>query len=318
MKTSLLSLSLLTIVAVANAAEKNEVAIEVAQAGPDFALQGEYDGGDAKIGVQVIALGDGKFRACIEPGGLPGAGSDGKTNKIEIEAAAQDGKLTFSDKGWQLDIAGGNATGKDAQGKAFTAKQVVRESPTMGAKPPAGALVLFDGSNADQWNGSMDDRKLLKFGATSKQRFKDFTLHIEFRLPFKPFARGQERGNSGVYLQNRYEIQVLDTFGLKGVDNECGGIYKIAEPKINACFPPLSWQTYDVDFAAAKYDDAGKKTANAVATIKHNGFVIHDHLELPHATAGHGLEESAEPGPFYLQDHGNPVFYRNIWLVVAK
>ena len=129
-----------------------------------------------------------------------------------------------------------------------------------------------------------------------------------------PTARGQGRGSSGVYIQSRYECQVLDSFGLESEDNECGGIYSIAKPTINMCFPPLSWQTYDIDFTAAKFDDEDNKTENARVTIKHNGVVIHDDLELTHGTPGR-LPEGTEPEPVFLQDHGNPVVFRNIWVV---
>jgi hypothetical protein len=162
----------------------------------------------------------------------------------------------------------------------------------------------------------MDEaRHLLAAGTKSKQSFQNFTAHVEFLLPFKPYGRGQDRANSGVYLQDRYEIQVLDSFGLKGENNECGGIYTLAAPLVNMCYPPLTWQTYDIDFTAVKYDDTGKKTKNAVLTLKHNGVLVHDHLELKSNTPGNGKKEDATPGPFQLQGHGNPVFYRNIWVV---
>jgi hypothetical protein len=117
-----------------------------------------------------------------------------------------------------------------------------------------------------------------------------------------------------MYVHGRYEVQILDSFGLEGKDNECGGIYQIAEPDVNMCFPPLAWQTYDADFQAARYDDQGNKTANARLTVRHNGVVIHDDLELPRATPGR-YGEGPEPGPLFLQDHGNPVVFRNIWIV---
>ena len=129
-------------------------------------------------------------------------------------------------------------------------------------------------------------------------------------------ASGQARGNSGVYVQSRYEVQVLDSFALEGENNECGGIYKVARPSVKMCLPPLSWQTYDVSFTAAKFDKAGKKLAPAVTTIRHNGVVIHDKLTLK-LTAGGGRNDE-KPGALYLQNHGDPVRFRNIWVVETK
>jgi hypothetical protein len=175
--------------------------------------------------------------------------------------------------------------------------------------------VLFDGSTAEHFNGGkMTDDKLLMVGVTSKQAFGDHTLHLEVRLPFMPYASGQGRGNSGLFIQDRYECQILDSFGLKGANNECGGFYSKRDPDVNMCFPPLAWQTFDIDFTAARYDDAGNKTKNAVVTVRHNGVVIHKDYELPGSLPA-GKPESPKPGPIQLQNHGNPVHFRNIWVV---
>ena len=289
----------------------------VETAGPDYALQGEYEGalGAGKLGADVIALGDDNFHLVFHRGGLPGAGWD-RSEKIEINGKRDGDGVAFKGT-WNVALTKSSLTGKTDSGEAFELKRIERHSPTEGAKAPANAVILFDGTNTDAWtNAQMDDRHLLKCGTKTKQAFKDFTLHIEFILPFKPLARGQARGNSGVYIQDRYEVQVLDSFGLKGADNECGGIYKHNAPLVNMCFPPLQWQTYDIEFTAARFDDAGKKTKNGVATVKHNGVVIHDHLELTSATPGGGFkDEVVAPGPFQLQNHGNPVFFRNAWIV---
>src|SRR5262249_22625412 len=140
---------------------------------------------------------------------------------------------------------------------------------------------------------------------------------VEFRLPFRPASRGQSRGNSGVYIQRRYEIQILDSFGLDPKHDDCGSIYEQTAPAVNMCLPPLSWQTYDIDFTAAGVDESGKKTASARVTVVHNGVTIHDNAEIK-GTTGLGRKEEDKPAPLYLQNHGNPVYFRNIWLVEKK
>ena len=180
-------------------------------------------------------------------------------------------------------------------------------------------MVLFDGSNVDHWkDGKMTDDKLLMVGFTTKDEFKDFTMHLEFRCPFMPEAGGQGRGNSGVYVHGRYEVQVLDSFGLEGKEDDCGGIYKAATAKVNMSLPPLVWQTYDIDMTAPRFD--GKtRTAQGKITVKQNGVVIHDGLELPKETPG-GVSggEEKQTYPLFLQNHVNPVVFRNIWVVEKK
>jgi len=287
-----------------------------AAAGVDFQLQGEYAG--ENCGAQVIALGEGKFHLVGWDSGLPGV--DGAQKNQEIDGVLEGGAVHFKNDVWEATVANGELKGKGANGEARTLKKVVRKSPTLGAKPLAGATVLFDGtSSVDAWkNGKVDEEGNLQCGTVSRQEFGDFTLHMEFRTPFKPAARGQGRGNSGVYLQDRFEVQVLDSFGLKGENNDCGGIYTKHKPKVNMCFPPLSWQTYDVNFQAAKWDADGKKTQNAIVTVKHNGVLIHDHVEVDSSTGSSGRKDGPGPGPFQLQNHGNPVVFRNIWVVEKK
>ncbi|MFO0903583.1 MAG: DUF1080 domain-containing protein [Pirellulales bacterium] len=289
-----------------------------AKAGPDFAIQGEYLGeiGGEKWGGQVIALGDGKFRGVGYKGGLPGEGWNRGDDRMVNEGQWEGDAVVIKGQDHEAKIKDGLISITDSAGtKLGELKKVERKSPTLGMKPPAGAIVLFDGTSADQFNnGKLIEGNLL--GATnceSKQKLGDHKLHIEFRTPFMPKARGQGRGNSGVYIQSRYECQVLDSFGLEGENNECGGIYSQVKPAVNMCYPPLSWQTYDIEFKAAKYDGDGKKTQNARVTIKHNGVTIYSDLELKAGTPG---RHSEGPGPdaLFLQDHGNPVAFRNIWV----
>jgi hypothetical protein len=214
-------------------------------------------------------------------------------------------------------------------------KQGVKSVP-----PPPAATVLFDGKSLDNWEKARGQGaatwKLVEGGAMqvqggdirTKQTFGGkFTLHVEFRVPYQPGSKGQGRGNSGVYLQGRYEVQILDSYGLKSRDNDCGGIYGVAAPRVNACKAPTVWQSYDIEFQAPKCTD-GKVTEPARMTVYNNGVKIHDNVRLvrkkgdreeivTNTTAGLG-GDPCTPGPIMLQDHGNPVQFRNVWLLPAK
>ena len=291
------------------------------EAGPDFAVQGEYSGGiktddgELKLGVQVIAEGAGKLAWVAYIGGLPGDGWDGNAPLRGI------GEMQGTTGILKGETSRGEA--RDGSLMIFGAENTrvgelpknPRISPTIGLKPPEGAVVLFDGTTADHFEGGrMSDDKLLMQGVTSKEKFASFELHIEFMTSFMPNARGQSRSNSGCYMQGRYEVQMLDSFGLTGENNECGGIYEIRKPNVNMCFPPLSWQTYDIEYHAAKFDAAAKKTDDAWITVKHNGITIHEKVKLPRGTRAAPVAEGPEDGPIYLQDHGDPLRYQNIWV----
>lgn len=260
-----------------------------------FQLQGEYVGESRSA--QVVALGDSEYELVVYAGGLPGAGWDrSPPRRLTIEGDQVEEFI-----------------------EANGLKKTVRKSPTLGAEPPAGAVVLFDGSSESlkqHWDAKANMTKggLLTEGATSTDLFQSYTLHLEFRTPFMPNARGQKRGNSGVYHQGRYETQVLDSFGLEGKMDEAGGIYTVRDPDLNMCFPPLTWQTYDIDFAAAQFDANGKKIQDGLLTVKLNGVLVQQNVPLPHNTRAAPLAEGPDAGPIYIQNHGDPVRFRNIWV----
>lgn len=218
----------------------------------------------------------------------------------------------------------GTITNKKNEGR-FELKRVFLEPPTRGQKAPEGAIVLLDGTNMDQWNALphwqlQGDGSIQTVGSNlaTKQELGDGVYHIEFMNPFMPSESGQARGNSGVYIFGRYEVQVLDSFGDLPADNLCGGIYQKAKPLVCASLPPLQWQTYDITFKGPKFDAGGKKTKDAVITVLHNGVLIHDKVVLPSLTPG-GVSDKENPnGVLMFQDHNNPVRFRNVWYKPAN
>ena len=304
------------------------------------------DGADTgSLVAQVLALGKDGYRANFHAEFeydwpplfvLDGKGEDSaiqlngraefEGNVLDIQSAIKPGKFTGKFKGSAAD-------GESISG-TFAMEKTIRLSPTLGAKPPEGAVVLFDGTKASlnkNWQvsgpgrGVKEIQWLIKDGAMevtprtssiiTKEHFGDVKLHIEFRTPFMPDARGQGRGNSGVYLQGRYEVQILDSYGLEGKDNECGGIYKVGQPLVNMCAPPTQWQTYDITFRAPRFDASGEKKELATLTVVHNGVTIQDGVKAKGPTTAAPDKTEKGPGGLYLQDHNNPVQFRNIWLV---
>ena len=349
---AIISLQLFVLPSISNAAGKTFPGTwtnaSTADIPADFAIQGEFVGeikGDDKLGCQVIALGQGAFQAVVYPGGLPGDGWDGE-NKILMDGLTKGDEIKFQpatgnkryvgdapaefsatsqfppvgQRNYSATLSNSTIRGTTNDGKPFEMQRTVRKSPTLGATPPESAIVLFDGTKKDEWEGGRLDemtRWLNTDGShiRSKRKFHNYTLHLEFMVPFRPAARHQERGNSGVYQNYDYEIQVLDSFGLEGLDYECGGIYSQAGVAVNMCYPPLTWQTYDIDLTNAVVGEDGRKKKNAVITVRHNGVVIHNQVELPKKTPGSRGGAEGTPGPLMLQGHGNPLQYRNIWIV---
>ncbi|UCD74478.1 MAG: DUF1080 domain-containing protein [Phycisphaerales bacterium] len=196
--------------------------------------------------------------------------------------------------------------------------------------PIRGTIALFDGTGFSHWIGAdggpveweiVDGAMQVAPGTGSiitTEPFRDFLLHVEFNIPQSPpDARGQGRGNSGVYIQRRYEVQILDSFGLEAGPGDCAALYRFKAPDENACRKPGEWQTYDITFRSPRWEGQGenaRKIENARITVIHNGVLIHDEVELQNKT-GAGRTEGPEPGPILLQDHGHKVRFRNIWIV---
>ena len=311
----------------------------------DYSFQGEYTGNG--YGAQIISLDKGFFQAVAFPGGLPGAGWDGK-NKVLMDGflhpmsstaifepsdgvksyLAQEpenfsatptfpppGQLPFSAKLYN----GSRLVITTDKKERITLDKIIRKSPTIGKKAPHGSLILFDGSNTSSFQGGRLDPKTGNLHTDgrdilTKRKFTNYHIHLEFMLPYRPSIRGQHRGNSGFYQVDLYEMQILDSFGLHGHHFDCGGIYSQVPPKINACLPPLVWQTYDIDFTSAVVVQ-GKKTKNASITAILNGILIHQNYEFTGKTGGSRNEPEGTPGPLKLQGHANPLQFRNIWII---
>ncbi len=293
-------------------------------------VQGLYEGtrtdssGSHKFEARVVALGKGAYKALIREAGGAGAA----VTKVTLDGKTEGEAVTFSGKSdagdWSAAYANGGIAGTCGKDGKVTMKRVVRVSATMGAKPPAGAVVLIDGKNFDEvvakpgkdgkgqeWKVAADGGVMVaKGGINSKRSFDgSFKMHVEFKNPLMPEAQGQGRGNSGCFMPNGDEVQVLDSFGMGTyTGGGCGGIYKYKDPDAFdefslASAPPGQWQTYDIAYTVQSKD--GKP----VITVLHNGIKIHDKFQ---------LGKNAKGGTFQFQDHGNPVQYRNMWVLPMK
>lgn len=247
------------------------------------------------------------------------------------------GRLRFSAPGWSGSASADSMRGEGKLGARairFELKRTTRLSPTLGAPPPKGAVVLFDGSNLDQWEGIDQKHQTgpspwqVENGVAvappiprgtpafrhigTKQLFRNYKLHLEFRLPLFPEASGQARANSGIVFEDYsyHELQILDSYGEPGYWDDCGAIYRVAAPIVNMCAPPLQWQTYDVEY---------RSTSARIITVHQNGKAIHKDFALPETAAGEKLRreepKARRPGRIRLTYHDSPIAFRNIWLV---
>ena len=298
---------------------------------------GEYEGvyrwtgrADAAIKGLVVSEGPGLYRAIVQ---------GGNECSFVLHGSLEGPKVTFlgfvNSSMWNGNVTGGTLKinrGDMGYGGEIEMKKMDRHSPTEGLKPPKDAVVLlpYESGKApdlsawtnDKWyaydDGSMGVRPRCGDNLT-KEKIGDCQMHLEFYLPHMPEAAGQGRANSGVYVQGRYEIQVLDSFGvIPHGSGDCGSFYKISASGQNVCLPPEQWQTYDITFRAARLNPDGSQKEPAFITVKHNGVVIQDNVKLPEPTAG-GIEGPGAPADaLRLQDHGNSVRFRNIWYTPLK
>ena len=295
------------------------MALEPSEAGPDFPVQGEYlgqaalpGGGSEALAVQVVAYGDGEFRAVFYPGGFPGAGWTG-AGRAQVAGRRAGSLTTFPEGEYTGTLGGDSLQGESAAGARFRLARVNRLSPTLNLAPPAQATVLFDGGSLAAWDtGSVDARGLLSpvypLSGTRKS-FASFSLHLEFRPPFMPFARSQNRGNSGVKFLapgiQVTEVQIMDSFGNLPSGEECGALEPDYPPDFNASLPPLTWQTYDMHVTAPVFADTGK-VRDGLITVWHNGILVQ---------SARPLTAMPREMTLALQQHNQGVYFRNLWIV---
>jgi len=201
-------------------------------------------------------------------------------------------------------------------------------TPQQAGRPPSDAVVLFDGTNLSGWTGREGEAKwkvengymeVTRTGdIETREHFGDCQLHLEFATPAEVKGDSQGRGNSGVFLMGRYEIQVLDGYdNLTYADGITSAIYGQYPPLVNACRPPGEWQSYDISFVAPRWD-GDRLVSPAYITVVHNGVLVHHHQAAMGPTGHKNLSSYDRPhpaeGPLKLQDHGNPVRFRNIWM----
>jgi hypothetical protein len=304
---------------------------------------GEYEGTykadesqSTKATAKVIAEGPAYYRVVLQAEPLA---TGEPTAQFEIYGVQQGMRVNLFGRAngahWHGHIAEGKLVADPGYyGMGMELKKSNRKSPTEGLQPPGDAVVLLPfapGKAPDNsaWKGAswkpQEDGSLQcdpgKGSIYTKQNFGDMKLHLEFWLPLMADSFGQGRANSGVIINNLYEVQVLDSFGLVPSMGDCGAIYSQARPRVNASLPPERWQTYDITFRAPRMNSDGTVNEKARVTVELNGVKIQDNVAIEGATAGHEPGKppaNAAVGPLQLQDHGNRVRYRNVWLVDLK
>jgi len=300
-------------------------------------IMGDYVGAftpaDKNAGVKaeaaVVAEGGGSYRAVLL---IPKSAEAARPDRYELAGKGDEKKVTLAGSGpsqeWTGAIEAGKLAASSKAGKAEL-KFTVKTSPALGAKPPAGAVILIPYAEgkppslgewaAPAWK-PQDDGSVVAAGADihTNRKFGDIQLHAEFRLPVEPAGRGQDRGNSGVYIQDLYEIQILDSFGRPLGPSECGSVYTQTAPTACACLPPGAWQTFDITFRAPRFDADGKKVKDAAVTVVHNGVKVQDRTAIAGPTGQAKGRPEVAAGVLRLQYHGHPVSFRNVWLVELK
>jgi len=296
-----------------------------------------YESYNPDLVARVVGLGEGRFEIqLLETFDRRAA------PYLVTKGEAHEGVITFRDGRWEGRITADTFNGKRHPANpedppvAFELKKWVRRSYTLNQEPPPGAIVLFQGDSLSEWTHQEKDEPTWKIvdgvietvprrhneeaggDLLTRRKFGDCHVHLEFRLPYEPAHGGQDRANSGVYLQGLYEAQILDSYGRNGYWNECGALYKVAPPKVNASAPPGYWQTYDIEFRTARFDNEGRVIAYPQMTVRLNGVLIH-HEQVLFERTSHRKDDRMKdppelPGPILLQDHGHPIQFRNIWV----
>lgn len=302
---------------------------------------GDYEGTFQAAGAQatpaygrIIAEWDDNYRVVLYPWVYPQ--EDKNAPRLTVVGKLKDGVLEFSGHAsdaqgqpvgplWTGKVKKGKLTATAEGGSKFSLTYLKRKSPTEGLKPPKGAVVLlasgkgvkptFENFESAPWKVLADGIvETAKGDLVTKQKFGDCQIHVEFCIPYMPNKFWQERANSGVFLANRYELQVLDSFGLKSLNNDCAAIYSADEPLLNACYPPLSWQTYDIIFRTARFDANCDTSELPMVTVYQNGVPVQKGRWILNPTNG-WLPGNTKRGQLRLQYHLNQVHYRNVWVL---
>jgi hypothetical protein len=268
------------------------------------------------IALQLRPVGNDQFDGLAYVGGLPGQAGC-KLKEVTRYIGRRNGDTLVLSGGKQaifVDVEG--CTLIDSQGRNVgRLDRTERISKSIDVRPPEGAIVIFDGKSTDQLSpGEFTDEGNLKHGAVIGPMAQDFDLHVEFKLPLMPDQLDQKRGNSGIYVQSRYECQVLDSFATMPAINSSGAIYEFKPADLNAALPPTVWQTYDIRFTAPRWNANAEKIRNARISSWLNGIQVQNEVEIKSQT-GLGAKEEPTLLPTKLQNHHDAVQFRNVWMI---